>query len=261
MCPQPGKIRTNELSFALEVLLMAKYVDIITVTGGEPTCLWDEFKIFLIEAMKKFPNATVEILTNGYVFHDYKKVKELSDIQIEKLNLAIPLYSDNTYDHDRIVCKKGAFRNTIESLYNLARINCSIEIRNVVSSYNYKRLAKWAEFLSKNIVFTKHIAIMQLEFEGRANKNQKNLWISPNEYENELFSCVQIIKNSGIPFSLYNYQLCLIKDKLRQYCAKSISEWKRVYLDTCESCKLKTYCGGIFVSTRHIIGKMIKSIY
>ena len=58
--------------------------------------------------------------------------------------------SDYYKDHDMIAGAKGAYRETMLGLYNLALCGVDIELRIIVCALNYKRLYNISQFIHRN---------------------------------------------------------------------------------------------------------------
>src|ERR1700732_4542913 len=93
---------------------------------------------------------------------------------------------------------------------------------------------------------SRHIALMGLENIGYAPRNMDSLWIDPHDYQEQLEAAVEILSTRGMNVSIYNHQLWVLKRSLWKFARKSISDWKNIYLDACQSCGVKDDCGGFF---------------
>jgi len=196
----------------------------------------------------RFPSTNIQILSNGIIFKEIKYVSELAHVCGSSLCIGIPLYSDIYEIHDKIVGRRGAFWDTIESLYNLERYNIYIELRTIIMKKNSKRLPNWANFIIRYLPFVGHVAIMGLEPCGRAKDNFYKISIKTEKIFKELTSCVLILSRFGINSMIFNIPLCNLPVFLWKFSHKSISEWKRKYSDVCSKCILKNSCGGYFES-------------
>ena len=107
-----------------------------------------------------------------------------------------------------------------------------------------------AEFLSRNLLFVDHVALMGLEITGFTRANLDSLWIDPTEYQKELYQAVQTLDASGIRTSIYNLPLCLLDRRLWNWAVQSISDWKNEYMPECEGCSVKNRCAGFFASAK-----------
>jgi His-Xaa-Ser system radical SAM maturase HxsC len=260
MCPQK---ESDEETTIEEKKYFISHIDRNTrhigLTGGEPTVLREELLEVIAYCKNNLPETSIELLTNGILLSDVDYVKDVLALKHHSITFQIPLYSDIDKIHNYIV-GRDTFYDTIKAIYNLSLYNQKIEIRNVIMSVNYKRLPQYAEYVYRNIPFTIHIALMGIECMGMAKNNIKDLWIDPIDYMYELESAVKILRRKDLNVSLYNHQLCTLPEYLWPFAPKSISSWKRVYIDECNSCSIKDTCGGFFESTKDNISRGIHSI-
>jgi His-Xaa-Ser system radical SAM maturase HxsC len=249
LCPQPPIYsHENYLNQSLQVIsLLDEDTQVLGITGGEPTIVWDDLIKILIECKNKIPQAFIQLLTNGRLLSQKGKVQELKEAN-SSLLVCIPIYSDIDSIHDYIVSSKGAFWETVNGLYNLAYEKVAIELRTVITKLNYRRLPQFAEFIYKNFPFAQHIALMALEPIGLAFKNIEELWIDPYDYIQQLDKAVKILHRRNCNVSIYNHQLCTLSGFAKAFSKKSISEWKIRYKEICTSCKEISNCGGLFES-------------
>ena len=200
----------------------------------------------MVFCKKRFPTATVSLLTNGKRFEDLEFTRSLAQIKSSGLTYCVSLYSDTDTEHDNIVGVPGSFCQTIKGLHNLALFRQRVEIRTVIFRKNYQRLPSMAEFIFRNFPFMVHVAFMGMECTGLASTNLDQVWIDPTEYALELKAGVLHLNRRAIPVSIYNLPLCLIPDKVRRFSKNAISTWKNLYLAQCEDCKMRPDCGGLF---------------
>jgi His-Xaa-Ser system radical SAM maturase HxsC len=253
MCPQPPKSTdaSDTLDIAVKIISMLdEETNVIGITGGEPTLEWNGLERVLRVCSERIPGTSIQLLTNARILRDFDKASELASWSSGNLFACIPLYSDVATIHDGLVGAKGAFWDTLDGIYNLERLNIPIELRIVVTSYNYTRLPEWAEFVYRNMPFLKHIAIMGLEPVGLAAKNINKLYQQPNTYTILLEKALKILRRRDMPASIFNHPLCHLPQSLRSYCKKSISEWKIYYPKVCDLCNIRQSCGGLFESSR-----------
>ena len=251
MCSQPPKaIDDSWILHEIEKLipLIPKNTIEIGFTGGEPTLAGDRF-LNLIRLTKSYlPRTAVHILSNGRSFKDIAFTKKYADIGHHDIMVGIPLYSDDPALHDYIVQAKGAFDETILGVLNLKRLNQKVEIRVVVHKQSIKRLKELSEFLTRNLLFVDHVALMGLEMIGFTRANLDQLWIDPYDYKDTLSAAVSILAKAGMNVSVYNHQLCLVNQDIVPYYHKSISDWKNEYAIECNDCSKMNVCGGFFSS-------------
>ena len=251
MCSQPPR-NVNDGWIVDEILealpLIDPNVPEIMFSGGEPTLLGDRF-FELVQACKSYlPRTALHILSNGRIFADAEFAAKLGEIKHHDLMLGIPVYSDLSHVHDYVVQADGAYDETIKGILNLRQAGVPVEIRVVLHKQTVARLPQLAEFITRNLLFVSHVALMGLEMTGFTKANLDDLWIDPNDYRSELSKAVGILDRAKIRTSIYNSQLCLLDRSIWQFAVQSISDWKQEYMPECDGCMVKGQCGGFFAS-------------
>jgi His-Xaa-Ser system radical SAM maturase HxsC len=261
MCPQPTtKVKSDLTDSVLELVkLIDPSTQTLGITGGEPTLLGDNF-LRVVKCCKEYlPNTAIQVLSNGIRFSDFDFAKAFVLVGHPNIQIGIPLYSDIDTIHNHIVQANGFFE-TIKGMQNLALFSQNIEIRTVINALNYKRLPQIAEFIYRNFPFVVHIAFMGMETRELAMKNLEQLWIDPYDYGSYLEEAVEILTLRKMHVSIYNHQLCILSKLLWPYARKSISTWKNVYIEVCESCTQKQFCGGFFASGQDVHSKYLHAL-
>lgn len=247
MCPQiEGASTYYDECIQILNLINTKNVSYIGITGGEPTLNINKLVEVIKKITRKSPNQKVHILTNGRNFANIDNVKKVININNLDLSFGIPLYSDIAEEHDYIVGVEGAFNETIQGIYNLGKYNQKIEIRTVILRQNYKKLRAIATYIYRNIPFVTHVALMGMEYHGKAEINYDLVSIDPIEYETELFEAVREYVRYNMIVDVYNIPLCLVNNRIKEFCRDSISTWKKTYLPQCKNCCAKESCSGVF---------------
>jgi len=261
MCPQPPiNYEDNYYDENIKLIsLIDKNEKYIGITGGEPTLIGEKLFDILSAIHKRIPKASINILSNGIKFENYEYTKQFARSINQEVVVDIPLYSDIDTIHNSIV-RTNSFYKTIKGIYNLAKFNIKIGIRIVIHKMNYDRLPELAEFIYSNFPFVYHIAFMQMEPIGNAKDNLADLWIDPLDYNVELEKAVNVLYNRDLHVSIYNAQLCILPEKLRQYAVQSISDWKNIYIEECKQCTLNAKCPGFFTSSKEMHSRGIKAI-
>lgn len=222
----------------------------IGITGGEPTLLGDKLFELIEKIQAKFPEALIHILSNGRAFQNKQYANQLAKVANNQLLIGIPIHSDFVHDHDYISQAKGSYNETMRGLYNLGELDIDIELRIVINKINYKRLFRLSEFIYKNLPFVKYISFMGLEDIGYSIKNHKKIWLEPQEYAEELEKAVLNLATWGLNVSVFNLPLCCIPNSLHEFAKKSISDWKVKFMPSCEECRLKNECCGLFTTSK-----------
>jgi His-Xaa-Ser system radical SAM maturase HxsC len=200
------------------------------------------------------------MLTNGRLFAWPEFTSKFCAVGHPSLALGIPLYSDDPIIHDYIVQAKHAFDQTVLGLHQLARHGQDIEIRVVLHRLSIPRLPQLAEYIYRNAPFVSHVALMGLEPTGYTPRNKDKLWIDPVDYQDTLEEAIEFLSVRGMNVSLYNSQLCLLRRSLWKFAQKSISDWKNVFFQECQTCGVLSQCGGLFQSAERMHSAHIKAI-
>jgi His-Xaa-Ser system radical SAM maturase HxsC len=251
MCSQPPK-SADDFDRLDEHLRLVDLIDPATrrlgITGGEPTLFRDGFLRLLAHCRQRLPSTALHVLSNGRMFFYRRFAQKVGALGHPDLAFGIPLYSDIDARHDHIVQAAGAFEQTVLGLQNLERYGVRVEIRVVLHALSIPRLPRLAAFITRNLPFAAHVALMGLEMFGLVNQNRTALWIDPADYQNELREAVEILDSAGMDVSVYNHQLCVLDRSLWPFARRSISDWKNDYLPDCNGCGVLAECGGFFQS-------------
>jgi His-Xaa-Ser system radical SAM maturase HxsC len=251
MCSQPPK-DVDDRWHIDENLRLIDLIDPgseqLGISGGEPTLYRDGLLAIIRHAAVTVPEKALHILSNGRLLSDSSWIADLKTLGHPNITWGIPLYADNARDHDEVVNAPGAFAETMAGLYNLHRAGQQIEIRMVLSKMTVGRLPEWSHFVFRNLPFTQHVALMGIENTGLAKKNYEALWIDPSDYQTQLALTAHFLDIRGLVVSVYNLPLCVLEPTLGRFYRQSISDWKNLFIDTCQACSAKHACAGFFKS-------------
>lgn len=251
MCSQPPK-DSDDYWHVEENLRLIDLMDAgaeqIGISGGEPTLYADGLLALIKKASEVLKDKSLHVLSNGRLLGQEHWTVSLKEIKHPRLTWGIPLYADNAVDHDHVVQAPGAFSETMKGLYNLARAGQKIEIRVVLSRLTTPRLPELAHYIFRNLPFVQHIAMMGIENTGLAKKNYDALWIDPLDYQDALASACHFLDIRGLTVSVYNLPLCVLEPSLMRFYRQSISDWKNLFIETCQSCIAQQHCAGFFKS-------------
>lgn len=264
MCSQPPKDsddawRVQHLTNLIQ--LIDRDERSLAITGGEPALLGDGLIQIVRACAERLPNTDLQILSNGRLLADGLLAKAAADVAHPLLQWDVPLYADVGPIHDYVVQAKGAFAQTIEGLYRLAEHGHRIEIRVVLHKPTVARLRQLCEFIYRNLSFVRHVALMGIEPIGFARANRDALWIDPVDFAGDVLKAVRFLTDRGMQTSIYNLPLCVLPREVWPFAAQSISDWKSVYLEKCQSCALKGRCAGFFASTdKQWVSRGVKAV-
>ena len=245
MCSQPPKNK-DYLYFDIykQALGLIDAEVEIGISGGEPSLFKTELLEFLIQTAELYPNIKFQILTNGQHFNveDKNKLKRLS----KTVMWAVPIYSANPEQHDKIVGKDGAFDTLMQVLPIFAVSSSHVQIRSVVMQQNYFDFPELAKLLSIHLPWISHWAIMQLERYGFARIQWANKFIDTGSDFDMIANALDITASTGLRTKLFNFPKCTVPKNYRHLAINSISDWKQKYLQICSSCNSKNDCSGFF---------------
>lgn len=263
MCPQPP-VADNPLlhqeNLRILSLLRPKDVKMIGITGGEPTLFCSRLVEYYDIVNKRFPNARVEVLTNGSVLADFDCAKRLALAAPFNICYCVSLHGDTSELAESVMRTKGGWDKAIKGIMNLALLQQEIELRLVLTKHNVRYLRDIVLFFYRNFPFVGHIAFMGQEIIGEAEYNLKEVWVEPKEYVQNLADSVLLLSSLGMNVSIYNLPLCLLPERVRKYAARSISDWKQGYRQECKICQMRNQCCGFFTTSRDFVPKGITPI-
>jgi His-Xaa-Ser system radical SAM maturase HxsC len=225
--------------------LVDRDAPLLTVTGGEPTLLGDGLVEVLAHSAARLPATDIHVLSNGRTFALPGFAGRFSGIH-PRLSWGVPLYGDHFALHDYIVQRQGAFQETVRGLYALHAARQSVEIRVVLVRPVVERIEAIAHYLYRAFPFASHIALMGLEPTGFAKAHRETLWMDPADFGAALARATHFLARRGMTVSLYNLPLCTLREDVRPFAVKSISDWKQTYHHACDGCALRDRCGGFF---------------
>lgn len=241
MCPQKLDIDSIDNDLIVQRVidnLDYAVLDEICFTGGEPLLKMQ----FIEQLVQKSPKCiNITILTNGTIMPSEIILKS------PRVKLCVPLYAPYDELHNKMTGSSSFYR-VIENLMKISKYDTLIELRFVMSKLNWNCLEEYARFVWRNLPFVQGVAFMGMELTAEAHKNKNDLWINPKDYIDFLQKAVDYLNDYNVATWIYNLPLCLFSEKYRKFVVKSISPWKIKYLQKCESCNMKEFCGGIFFS-------------
>lgn len=257
MCPCSELSRKNgQLCSADELITMMRYmpenVTHLTLTGGEPTLLKEDFFEFLKHIQNNRSGTHFQLLTNGRAFSDYRFTERFISCLPDNIDVGIPIYGYDSKTHDAITRANGSFKEAIIGIHNLLHYHIDVEVRIVLNKMNIDYLDKIAAYIVKYLPGVNKVAFMGLELMGNAAKNMTDVWVPYEIATQKSERAISYLIANGINVQIYNIPLCKVPKRLWNICAMSITDYKVQYNEECESCAVKNICGGIFDSTKRM---------
>lgn len=254
MCPSPDISRQKGGNTSVDTLIeIAKHIPTdaphLTITGGEPFMVGPDIFRFFEFLRKKFECTDFLLLTNGRIFAVDSYVKRFVEKAPKNSMVAIPIHGSTEDIHDMITQSNGSFNQTKLGIKKLLKAGIHVELRIVVSRLNEDDIHNIAQMISDELSEVDYVSIMAMEMTGSARVNQDKVWISYVEAAQVAEAAALVLIENGIDVKLYNFPLCTVKKEYWTLCEKSISPDKVRYAETCENCKMKNACGGVFAGT------------
>lgn len=266
MCPcSEGARRRPSRETAEHLCQILEYIptDIryLTITGGEPTLLGNSLFPVLQKLQEHFEDFTqFQFLTNGRAFSDPDYFRQFMAAVPDRVHYGIPLYGYSAETHDSITQVDGSFAQTVSGIRALLHRSCQVELRIVISKLNQSHMDELAGFIASNFQGVTHVAVMAAEMCGAAAANRQDVWIDYQEAFQASKNAIKILLSGGIDVMLFNFPLCKVERGYWALCKKSISDYKIRYYETCQSCKVRDLCGGVFRSTLRLTGMKLDPI-
>lgn len=254
MCPSPDISRQKGESTSVNTLIeIAKHIPTdaphLTITGGEPFMIGPDIFRFFEFLRDKFECTDFLFLTNGRIFAVDSYVQRFVEKAPKNSIVAIPIHGSTAEIHDMITQTNGSFNQTIIGIKKLLKVGIHVELRIVVSRLNEKDIHNIAKMISDELSGVDYVSIMAMEMTGNARVNQDKVWISYVDAALVAEDAALVLIENEIDVKLYNFPLCTVKKEFWTLCEKSISPDKVRYAETCEICKMKNACGGVFAGT------------
>lgn len=265
MCPSPEASRKKAQDTDIsELFTMAKHIPNdtphITITGGEPFLIGEKIFPLIAFLKERFPRTEFLFLTNGRIFAVKKYLDLLKETIPPYSIVAIPIHGSNSKIHDKITRAPKSFDQTKVGIKNLLKNKVCVELRVVLSKLNVDDFAEIANLIIKEFSGIEYVSIIAMEMTGTARTNMEKVWIPYKETFNRIAPSVRKLIENGVDVKLYNFPLCTVESTYWTLCEKSISENKVKYAETCDDCKYKKNCGGVFAGTYNLERDELKAI-
>ena len=198
----------------------------IVINGGEPTT-HPGFKQILDCAIET--GGRVILFTNGRMFAKNEKTAELGFHHLHRIS--IPIYGAIAEDHDRLVGKKGAWRQTRLGLQNLDRLrelDCGpveLELKLLAVSPSLPNWPNIVEFLGKLIKPPERVVLSGLILSETLLGYQQELRPSMKELDYPLNESIRRLRTLGVRLILlWSIPWCALdSDNLKYFLAQTIN--------------------------------------
>ncbi len=249
MCSQPPTLQDDHwmVEEALDVIRHVQHAPrVIGLSGGEPLLLGKHLRVVLDAARSYLPDTRVELLTNGRLLSDVSLKRSLFEGLTTSVTWLVPLYGHADFLHDFVVQAPGAFEETLAGLLNLQSYRQPVQLRVVLIQPVLEILPALCTFIGRNLPFVKEVALMACEPIGFALANRELCEVDLLTWKESLQQAARVLSRYRVPFLFMNAPLCALPEELRVFAHRSISDWKNVYADDCDTCERKSDCSGLF---------------
>lgn len=265
MCPSPEiSRRKGQNTDVTSLIKLAQHVPTnvshITITGGEPFLIGESIFDFLEFLKRKFEKTEFLFLTNGRIFSVKKYVDLFRETAPVNSIVAIPIHGSKPEIHDAITCAENSLIQTKQGIKNLLKIGTRVEIRLVVCKLNAEDIVNTTDMIVNEFPQIEYVSILAMEMTGNAYVNREKVWIPYRKAFQVIEKAVDHLIKSGITVKLYNFPLCTVESNYWTLCEKSISPEKIRYIETCDMCRMKNACGGLFAGTVKLEKDDLKAI-
>ena len=265
MCPSSEIARKTGGAASLQQLLdLVKHIPTdaihLTITGGEPYLFGKGIFDFFSALRERFPETEFLLLTNGRVFSLPEYCYRTNETLPLRTLIGIPIHGPNSEIHDRITQVPGSFEQTNIGIKNMIALGRFVELRIVVSQLNADYLSQIATLFVQSYKGAQSVKIMGLEMLGSAAINRARVWLPYRDAFQKAKEAINTLIAHGFDVKLYNFPLCSVEPAYWSICAKSISEDKVRYPETCEQCRVKDACGGLFAGTFRLAKEDVEPI-
>lgn len=160
-----NRIPLDELKKTASNLIWHQGIDMITISGGEPTLhpeLWD-FIAFLTEQ-----NIFIVLLTNGERFASELYIGQISEkIRFkDKITIITTLHSHHTEIHEKANQTPGSLERTLKGLHNIMALGIHIIVKHCITRENYRELESFYEFIDHEFLESADIQLCSIDYCG-----------------------------------------------------------------------------------------------
>jgi MoaA/NifB/PqqE/SkfB family radical SAM enzyme len=235
-------------------------IDIVYITGGEPTIRPDFFEA-VDYISKSVPSAKISLLSNGrrFFYPDFaKKYLSFGDV-----DLTIPIHGWDEKSHDAVTGARGSFSQTVAGLKNLLKLRQpgqQIEIRVIIHRINYKSLSKIFDFLLREFPFVERVVAIFMEYEGHAIKNLKLTRLNYKEFQPQFKLLGKYLAKFN-ELRFYHFPLCAMPKEFWPHMWRTIEKDEIIFPGKCSGCAVRESCLGIHRNYFELFGdKELKPI-
>ena len=234
----------------------------VILTGGEPS-LHPELPRIARHARDR--GLHVRMITNGARLADEGFAREMAEAGLELCHVSV--YSVRPDVEARLRGLPDTLPKAFAAVENAHRHGIEVNINCVINRLNADHLDESIRYFIEHHPYVRHFVWNNLDPSmGRAEVNQVEFTPRLADFEVSLHRALRLLHASGRTFRVEKVPLCYmtefawastetrkivkgeerivhfldVKQTVRQ------TSWEHIYSDACESCTLRTICGGLF---------------
>lgn len=251
-----GDKKTAKIKTELEDGFKAGFLR-VCFTGGEVTIREDIFEI--VSFAKKIGYAEIMIQSNGRNFSSLSFTKKM--VKVGANQFAVSVHGHNDDLHDCLTQRRGSFKELVQGIRNLKKVNQSVVTNTVISKLNYTFLPDIAQLLIGLGVSQYQLAFIHLNGGALENSDELVPWMSstlPFLYKALDYGIQQgiFVETEAYPYCLmrgYEFYIAeryipartVVKEYGRSYEFDCIrKEQAKIKFSQCNSCDFNTQCEG-----------------
>ena len=212
MCSQPPTRQDDGwlVDQAIEIVRHVRTPPVVIgISGGEPLLAAAGLEHVLATITDCWPDAMVEVLTNGRLLHDSRVKHALFSSPPTNVRWLVPLYGHADFLHDFVVQSPGAFDETLDGLLTLQESHQPIQLRIVLIKPVLEVLDELCRFIGQNLPFVECVALMACEPTGFALANR-------DLCELDLFDAGQMLERASRVLDRYQIRHVLNRHDYRR---------------------------------------------
>jgi MoaA/NifB/PqqE/SkfB family radical SAM enzyme len=263
-CSNPTTPYTHDFA-SMKVLVddfVARDYPGVILTGGEPS-LHPELPDICRYASEQ--GLHVRMITNGTRLADRKFAQAMAEAGLKLVHVSV--YSLIPEIEDRLRGTTGTLDKALAAIRNAHEFGVEVNINCVINKLNADHLDHNIRYFIEHHPYIRHFVWNNLDPSmGRAEVNQDQFTPRLADFELSLHRALRLLHRSGRTFRVEKVPLCYMTDfawastetrkivKSEERIVHFLddkqtvrqTEWGHLYAEVCESCSLRSICGGLF---------------
>lgn len=273
------RLSTQEIENTVETALADGGLDLLTLSGGEPTLHPEILEILRYLASK--PIARVGFLTTGERFCQPEFLKKVLEIMpAERLRITVALHSFDAQKHDDFVGRVGSWQESYDALQAASRAGIVCSLKYIISQPTYRDFEEYAREYYARFLPNVELTVCNLDFCGVGDELRGRLKVSFAEMRPILEAALdyvdarakegerRVVRIFDTPFCAidpYYWRYLVSQAKMSQtvYNAPNVEGGKpkrnlandsAPFFGPCKSCQIAEFCPGTWRTAGEVWG-------